>query len=314
MTQLKHEENAVRCVKRLHQIRKNHLLRDLTQPDGQHLSFSSLTTSPPRPSSQSPSVSWLKVWRPAPVLPTSPELTLRGSFVPCLCVSFQPFPSEYIRAGPRPLKPGWNTYAAPLLSVEQAPTCADANSSSPECFITALMVQIPFEIVPMQPGQVAAQLPGNGTASKAFNLFPLVDNLHVITGCDKQPNVWLNVTGFRSSNPFPTAPCNAVATHADGSLVSADSPAKPGEVVVIYAFGLGKTSPPVKTGEATPTPAPVLSRDFLLGGINPYPALAIQLDFRPNAGPSRPFVTPLIMVPAAPGPAFMGLTPGQVGL
>ena len=217
------------------------------------------------------------------------------------------------------IQQGANTYAAPLLSVEQAPTCADANSSSAECFTTALTVQIPFEIVPMLPGPLPAQ-PGNlivndnGTESQAFNLFPLVDNLHVITGCDKQPDVWLNVNGFISSNLFLTAPCNAVATHADGSLVSADSPAKPGEVVVIYAFGLGKTSPPVKTGEATPTPAPILSRDFLLGGINPYPVLAIQLDFRLNAGPSRPFVTPLIMVPAPPGPAFMGLTPGQVGL
>ena len=216
------------------------------------------------------------------------------------------------------IQQGAHTYAAPLLSVEQVSTCADPNSSLPECFITALMMQIPFEIVTTQPPQVAAQLPGNlivndnGTESKAFNLFPLVDNLHVITGCDKQPDVWLNVNGFISSNLFLTAPCNAVATHADGSIVSADSPAKPGEVVVIYAFGLGKTSPPVKTGEATPTPAPILSRD--LGGINPYPVLAIQLDFRLNAGPSRPFVTPLIMVPAPPGPAFMGLTPGQVGL
>lgn len=35
----------------------------------------------------------------------------------------------------------------------------------------------------------------------------------------------------------------AIATHADGSLLSATSPAQPGEIVVVYATGLGDTLP-----------------------------------------------------------------------
>lgn len=37
-------------------------------------------------------------------------------------------------------------------------------------------------------------------------------------------------------------------THADGSAVSAQNPAKPGEVVILYATGLGQVTPAVPTG------------------------------------------------------------------
>jgi len=33
------------------------------------------------------------------------------------------------------------------------------------------------------------------------------------------------------------------ATHADGSLISAGAPARPGEIIVIYGAGLGQTDP-----------------------------------------------------------------------
>jgi len=64
--------------------------------------------------------------------------------------------------------------------------------------------------------------------------------------------------------------------------------------------------PAVKTGDATPIPAPVL-----LNG----PNVTVQFDFRPNAGPSIPYLglkgADLVF---SPTPLFVGLTPGQVGL
>ena len=36
---------------------------------------------------------------------------------------------------------------------------------------------------------------------------------------------------------------NALVTHANGALVTADAPGKPGEIVVIYLFGLEQTTP-----------------------------------------------------------------------
>ena len=100
-------------------------------------------------------------------------------------------------------------------------------------------------------------------------------------------------------------------THADGTPVSAESPAKAGETVIIYAFGLGHVTPAVKTGEATPIPAPVLYFDSPFFGRT----VDLQYDFRVNASPSRPYLNPIATGPVrVRNPRFAGLTPGEVGL
>jgi uncharacterized protein (TIGR03437 family) len=47
----------------------------------------------------------------------------------------------------------------------------------------------------------------------------------------------------------------AIATHADGTLLTDASPAQPGEIVVIYATGLGPTDPNPEIGEIPETAA-----------------------------------------------------------
>ena len=54
---------------------------------------------------------------------------------------------------------------------------------------------------------------------------------------------------------FQLDPQNAVATHADGSVVTSAAPAKPGDVVVLYATGLGQTAPPIGYCELPTTAA-----------------------------------------------------------
>ncbi len=49
----------------------------------------------------------------------------------------------------------------------------------------------------------------------------------------------------------------AIATHADGSLLSDASPAQPGEIVVVYATGLGPTDPNPEVGEIPGSAAPM---------------------------------------------------------
>ena len=44
---------------------------------------------------------------------------------------------------------------------------------------------------------------------------------------------------------FQLDPQNAIATRADGSVITPAAPAAPGDVVVLYATGLGQTLPPV---------------------------------------------------------------------
>lgn len=50
----------------------------------------------------------------------------------------------------------------------------------------------------------------------------------------------------------------AVAEHADGSVISPDSPARPGETVVLYAAGLGRTSPDQIAGAPPQSAATIL--------------------------------------------------------
>ena len=62
----------------------------------------------------------------------------------------------------------------------------------------------------------------------------------------------------------------AVAQHADGTLISSTSPAHAGEVVVLYATGLGRTSPDIYPGSVPVTALGMLYRSqlqILLNGV-----------------------------------------------
>jgi len=50
-----------------------------------------------------------------------------------------------------------------------------------------------------------------------------------------------------------------IATHADGSLITADSPAHAGDIVVVYATGLGQTEPNPNPGEIPKTAAEIVA-------------------------------------------------------
>lgn len=182
------------------------------------------------------------------------------------------------------------SHAAPLLEVQ--PTTGG---------LTAVTVQIPFELLSTSncvsagvnltcPATVTVNQ--NGAAGQFFSIAIQHDNIHILNTCDQFPSANLQ-----------TGPCQPIATHADGSLVSAAAPAAQGEEVVIYAFGLGATNPAVKTGDATPSPAPALA------GL-----LFVQFDSRVNATPSPPYYNPLVLAPFIPVPLFAGLTPGLAGL
>jgi hypothetical protein len=200
-------------------------------------------------------------------------------------------------------QPGNQPTQVPLLSVQQVSVCSNSGVAPPasvtaDCLTTALTVQIPFALafLPAPPGtpQTAPELvvSENGNVSKAFRVFPLSDNLHVINTCDVFPSPKVASAGF----------CVPLVTHANGTVVTVDAPAQASEEIVIWAFGLGATTPTPKTGQASPTPAATLS-SFLY----------FQFDFRINAVPSPPYINPLILAPVQ-APIFAGLTPGQVGL
>ena len=53
------------------------------------------------------------------------------------------------------------------------------------------------------------------------------------------------------------------ATHADGKLITSDLPARPGEIIVIYGTGLGRTNPRQLDGVIPRAAAPIVLMDRL---------------------------------------------------
>ena len=195
----------------------------------------------------------------------------------------------------------------PIFSIRQFNHCSISIAPSSACLLTAITVQIPFDIsVPNplvaspfndQPGTIATIFE-NGNASKAFVLSPVPDQIHVIQSCDI------------GGQTFETGVCYPIVTHLDGSLVLQDArgpgqvpltntEAHPGEVITMYAYGLGAVSPAVQEGTASPVPAAVVTAPIYL-----------QFDYRPNASPSMPTVGS----PMTTTPISVGLTPGEIGL
>ena len=149
------------------------------------------------------------------------------------------------------------TEQLPFFAVQQFNQCggADSNAMSPDCIVTALTVQVPFDIaVPVLDGiGMIVPSPGQSTtisileaggSSKSFAVQPIPFNSHILNSCD------LVVGGSAAS-------CEPLVTHADGSTINNLNPAKVNEILVMYAVGLGVTDPPGVAGEMSPLEPPL---------------------------------------------------------
>ena len=178
----------------------------------------------------------------------------------------------------------------PIFAIEPVSTCE--NQATPGCgTVAAITVQIPFEMRAENPnglggvpiGLTQLVFSGFESALAVVDLHPIVDQIHVLRTCDE-------VVQHRAQ------PCQPIVTHADGTLVTADAPAKAGEQIVIYAVGLGGTQPYVPTGQAATAGAATTT------------APMVQFDNHPNALPSRPLRA------SSQSPVFAGVIANYVGL
>jgi uncharacterized protein (TIGR03437 family) len=124
--------------------------------------------------------------------------------------------------------------------------------------------QIPFELTPGTQYQILVEVNGSLSTPNPIQLVGVAPTIANING-------------------------QVIAQHsADFSLVTAASPAQPGEYVVLYLSGMGATSNPVASGAITPANPSTLS---------------------------IPLATPALTLGGASVPiAFVGLTPYAVGL
>jgi uncharacterized protein (TIGR03437 family) len=176
--------------------------------------------------------------------------------------------------------------AVPILSVRPVEACQAV--VPPVCTTqTAISVQIPFELIPNVEG---ARLPENfatltvsdgSTSGEPMALRPVSDRIHILNSCDLPLNP-------------QSAPCGPLVKHADGSMVTAASPAMPGESIALEAYGLGFGSARVLSGAASPSPV--------------VDVTGVALEFRYGLGAA-------VTRPGQPAaPAIAGLVPGTVGL
>ena len=82
--------------------------------------------------------------------------------------------------------------------------------------------------------------------------------VHVVRESSSGPEVTLILVDAAPAL-FAQSTGYVVATHADGSPIAADSPAHAGDTVVVYATGLGKTTPNPAPGEIPQTAAQIVS-------------------------------------------------------
>lgn len=148
----------------------------------------------------------------------------------------------------------------------------ESGAIAPNSIVTLYGERLSYEVralrdADVRSNQLPTVLPGSGvrvfignTAAAIYYASPRQVNLLVPAGLAPGPvKLWLSHDG-RSGPEVPVvlrraAPALfvmednvAIATHADGALATPSRPARPGDVIVLYANGLGALAPPLPAG------------------------------------------------------------------
>jgi uncharacterized protein (TIGR03437 family) len=91
--------------------------------------------------------------------------------------------------------------------------------------------------------------------------------VRVVRNGQSGPEISLDVAAAAPAL-FALAEGVALVTHGDGSLITADKPAVPGEIVVVYAAGLGKSANPTTGNEIPRGPSEIVDKASLRVTLN----------------------------------------------
>jgi len=156
---------------------------------------------------------------------------------------------------PNPLAPNTiaTVYGANLSFSTRVVTPEDLRGGSlPSVLIgtgvRVLVASIPASVYFVSPTQINFLIPSNLRAG-------LVD-LQIVRDGRAGPIVQITLTSVAPAL-FQADTRTAVATMADGSVITWDAPARPGDFVVLYAVGLGPTVPDPGNGQLPKGPAPI---------------------------------------------------------
>ena len=143
-------------------------------------------------------------------------------------------------------------YGSELAYTTRAMTADDIHGGVlptvlPGTGVRILIGNIPAVIYYVSPGQINFLVPSL--------LLPVESHLQLVIDGRAGPDIKIQLAPAAPAF-FQSDPQTVIATHADGSVITAASAAKPGEYIVLYATGLGETNPPqiyqqVPVGAAT---------------------------------------------------------------
>ncbi|HTB18054.1 MAG TPA: hypothetical protein VK708_08045 [Bryobacteraceae bacterium] len=138
-------------------------------------------------------------------------------------------------------------------------------------------------------GQINLQIPNDASATQQLPIVLSVNNALTLPLVLDIVPVAPGVAAYSSGD--------MIAQHADYSLVSSSSPAKPGEVVIMYLVGMGATNPSVPSGTAAPGPPnfattvvqPIVTvgsqqANVVFAGLTPDSVGLYQIDFQVPTG------------------------------
>ncbi len=177
----------------------------------------------------------------------------------------------------------------PLLRLDGVSTCAfslDPNSfgaSTPTPCGTDnsydLWVQIPFDLVPNAPGSDQkctaltcnlqdAVLTLNEVSGQGLSIrvLPVTDQVHILNSCTDN----IGTVGIEGTSIYASYACVPAITHGDNTWVTAANPAKPGEELIAYAFGLGAPPTSFDITGGTPAGGIALAKPFTIS----FPGIA----------------------------------------
>ena len=201
--------------------------------------------------------------------------------------------NPFNRVGGAALAPGTivEIYGKGLASSTASPGSLPLPQSFNGTFVTIGGLQAPLDF--LSSGQLDALIPFELTPNQQYAILVSANNAFTLPDLLDIVPVQPEVAGLGDGH--------IIAQHgADYSLVDANHPAKPGEILIIYLLGMGATNPGVASGNAAPSSAPLaqvtnpatitvagLNAPVAFAGLTPGLAGLYQIDFMvPNEAPS----------------------------
>ena len=196
--------------------------------------------------------------------------------------------------------PGFSPIAVQLVGIQQTGCAPTAPATCDP--LTGVTVMMPLTLPPMGT-KAELVLNDRGADVRTIPIRSVPDRIHIVSTCDEVP--------VSVGNDSPGSACGPVVRRATGGqLITRENPARQGETVVVWAYGLGLPGRPVQAEWGSVTPALNPPSVHFFFGTQDAPAIPFGPGNAPAfaaAFPPTPLYQINVTIPTLPPPQ----PPGQ---